>query len=206
MHGVSANQLPINWFDVIAVGVLLVGLNKGRKNGMSEELMITLQWMAIIAVGAFAYRPLGDMLAQTSPVSHLFCYIAIYVTAAVVTKLAFGMFKKAIGGKLVGSDIFGGGEYYLGMVAGAIRYTCMLIAVLAILNAPFYSAADIQAQHAYQDKWYGSSFFPSVASVQQEVFKSSLLGSLIKKRASVLLIASTKPEVVEVRRAKDNLP
>src|SRR5579863_10365520 len=101
MHGVATNPLPINWFDVVAVVVIMVGLNRGRKNGMSEELMITLQWVAIVVVGAFAYRPVGDMLAQTSPVSHLFCYIAIYITAAIVTKLAFGMFKKAIGGKLV---------------------------------------------------------------------------------------------------------
>jgi len=206
MHAISNNSIPINWFDVVVVAVLLLGLNKGRKHGMSEELMVTIQWLVIIFAGAFLYRPFGDMMAMSSPVSHLFCYIAIYVTAAVVTKMLFSLFKRAVGGKLVGSDIFGGGEYYLGMIAGAIRYSCMLIAALAVLNAPYYSAQEIAAQRAYQDRWYGSNFFPELSSVQTDVFKNSLVGSLIKQRAGILLIASTKSEQVAIKRAKDNLP
>lgn len=207
MHGhIATNPIPINWFDAVVVITLLVGLNKGRKHGMSEELMITLQWIAIVFVGAFLYRPVGDMLAMSSPVSHLFCYIAIYVTAAIITKLAFSALKKAMGGKLMGSDVFGSGEYYLGMIAGAIRYACMLLAVLAVLNAPYYTPQEIQAERAYQNDVYGSNFFPEFSTVQQDVFKDSLVGSLIKKRASVLLIASTKHEVVNVQRRKDDLP
>jgi uncharacterized membrane protein required for colicin V production len=206
MHALPVNTMPINWFDAVVVIVLLLGLNTGRKHGMSEELMGTLQWITIVVVGAFFYRPFGDMLALSSPVSHLFCYITMYVTLAIVTKICFGFFKKLIGGKLVGSDVFGGGEYYLGMVAGGIRFACILIAALAILNAPLYTAGDIAAQQAYQDKWYGSNFFPGIASVQTDVFKGSLVGSLIKKRASIILIASTRSENVVVTRAKDNLP
>lgn len=207
MHGpIHADHVPINWFDAVVVIILLVGLNKGRKHGMSEELMVTLQWVAIIIVGAFLYRPCGDMLAMSSPVSHLFCYVTIYVTAAIVTKLVFSMLKKAMGGKLMGSDVFGSGEYYLGMVAGAIRYACMLIAALAILNAPYYSQQDINASRAYQNDVYGSNFFPELSGVQQDVFRDSLIGSLIKKRAGILLIASTKREIVNVQRRKDDLP
>ncbi|MDB6021026.1 MAG: Colicin production protein [Pedosphaera sp.] len=204
-HSLSAIPLP-NWFDAATIMILLWGLNKGRKHGMSEELMVTLQWVAIIFAGAFLYRPLGDKLATSSPVSHLFCYIAIYVTSAIATKLAFAVFKKAIGGKLVGSDVFGGAEYYLGMVAGAIRYACMLIAALAILNAPYYSAQDIASARAYQDKEFGSNYFPELSGVQQTIFNESLIGNLIKQRAGILLIASTKTETVAIKRRKDDLP
>jgi uncharacterized membrane protein required for colicin V production len=199
-------HLPLNWFDLMVLIVLMVGLNRGRKHGMSEELMVMTQWLAIIAAGAFLYRPFGDMLAQSSPVSHLFCYIAIYVTAAIVTKICFSLIKKAIGGKLVGSNVFGAAEYYLGMVAGAIRFACMLIAAMAILNAPFYSAQYIAQKKAYDNDLYGSNYFPDIPTIQQQVFKDSFIGSLMKQHASVLLIASTKPENVGVTRAKDNLP
>lgn len=199
-------NIPLNWFDLVAVIVLLVGLNMGRKHGMSEEIMMTIQWVAIIIAGAFLYRPLGDMLALSSPVSHLFCYVAIYVTVAIFTKLAFGLVKKSLGGKLIGSDVFGGAEYYLGMCAGAIRYTCMLIAALALLNAPYYTAQEVAAMHAYNNDVYGGSYWPGLQSVQQEVFKESFVGTLIKKRASILLIASTKFENVGVQRRKDDLP
>src|SRR5258708_6068452 len=108
-HSLSAIPLP-NWFDAATVMLLLWGLNKGRKHGMSEELVFRAQWGDIVVAGGVLYRPFGDMLATSSPVSHLFCYITIYVTAAILTKLAFAVFKKAIGGKLVGSDVFGGAE------------------------------------------------------------------------------------------------
>ncbi|HEX3798757.1 MAG TPA: CvpA family protein [Verrucomicrobiae bacterium] len=201
-----ANHMLINWFDVLVLITVLFGMNRGRKHGMSEEIMVTFQWVAIILAGAFLYKPVGDMLAMSSPVSHLFCYIAIYIAAAIVTKIAFSMLKKAMGGKLIGSDVFGGGEYYLGMIAGGIRFSCMLIAGLALLNAPYYSAQDITAARAYQNDVFGSNFFPELSTIQQDVFRDSLLGNLVKQRAGILLIASTKSEVVKVKRAKDDLP
>src|SRR5450432_1280743 len=100
-----ANQIPshvwLNWFDAVVAIVILVGFKVGRKRGMSEELIVTLQWITIIAAGAFLYKPLGDTLALSSPVSHIFCYVTMYVSLAIVTKLVFLGFKKAIGGKLV---------------------------------------------------------------------------------------------------------
>lgn len=203
----NVSNIPLpNWFDAVVLIVLMWGLNRGRKHGMSEELMVTMQWIAIIFVGAFLYKPVGDMMAMSSPVSHLFCYISIYIAAGIVTKIAFSLFKRALGGKLVGSDVFGSAEYYLGMVAGCIRYSCMLIAVLAILNAPYYSPQEIAARRAYENDMYGSHYFPTVHDLQQGVFKESLVGTLIKERAGILLIASTKSENVGLKRAKDNLP
>ena len=46
----------------------------------------------------------------------------MYITVAIVVKLAFAGMKKATGGKLLGSNVFGRAEYYLGMMAGAVRF------------------------------------------------------------------------------------
>ena len=200
------DHVPVNWFDMVVVITLLVGLNKGRKHGMSEELVITVQWIAIVLAGAFLYKPLGDMLAMSSPVSHVFCYVAIYISVAIATKIAFGIVKKVAGGKLVGSGVFGSAEYYLGMLAGGVRFTCILLAGLALLKAPYYTSQDIAAARAVQNQNFGSNFFPEVSSIQIEVFKESFTGGLLKRNAPELLIASTKSENVQVRRAKDDLP
>ena len=101
------DKLPINWFDFVVLIMVLLGANKGRKHGMSEELTVSLQWAAIVFVCAFLYHPLGDMLAQSSPLSHLFCYLVAYITMAIVVKIVFSVIKKGAGGKLVGSSIFG---------------------------------------------------------------------------------------------------
>src|SRR5207245_1490208 len=114
----------INWFDVVAFIVVLLGIRAGRKQGMSNELMVSLQWVAIIFGCAYFFRPVGNWIADEAPVSHLACYITAYIALAIVVKLSFSVLKRGLGGKLVGSDLFGGGEFYLGMLMGAVRFAC----------------------------------------------------------------------------------
>lgn len=206
MNHLNLDQSPVNWFDFLVVIVVLLGITRGRKHGMSVEMMVSLQWMAIVFAGAMLYRPLGDALADFSPMSHLFCYITMYIIIAIMVKTTFTLIKKAVGGKLVGSNVFGGGEFYLGMVAGAVRFLCILIAGLALLNAPYYTTQEIAYSRAQQIDIYGSTFFPELSGIQLSVFKDSLMGSLVKTRADFLLITSTKPEQKQLQRRKDDLP
>ncbi|EEF61127.1 CvpA family protein [Pedosphaera parvula] len=196
-------NLPINWFDIAVVIVVLLGINKGRKHGMSGEMMVMFQWMAIVAVGALFYKRLGDMLSDSCPFAHWTSYIAVYITIAIVVKCIFSVLKKGAGGKLVGSNMFGASEYYLGMIGGVIRFLCILMAGLALLNARFYSPQEIAQYDAFQRDVYGSTFFPDLSTVQQEVFKSSYLGKLVKTNAEFLLIKSTPPETKNLKRRED---
>jgi uncharacterized membrane protein required for colicin V production len=202
-------NLPVNWFDLVVVAVLIVGFTRGRKNGMSEELMITLEWLGIVFAGAFLYRRLGDMMAASTPISHLTCYITVYIALGVAVKIISGLIKKAMGGKVVSPDRFGKGEYYLGMLSGALRYACILVAVLALLNAPYYSESEIAAKTKRDKDVYGESFFPSISSIQQQVFGASLSGSVLKRKAGFMLISSTMPEKKQLgggRKIRDDMP
>ncbi|MDB6112261.1 MAG: Colicin production protein [Pedosphaera sp.] len=199
------DKLPINWFDFVVVIMILLGANKGRKHGMSEELMVSLQWAAIVFACAFLYHPLGDMLAQSSPLSHLFCYLVMYITTAIVVKIIFSLIKKGAGGKLAGSSVFGRGEFYLGMVAGGFRFLCILLAACALLNARSYTNQEVSKAVAFQNDVYGSTFFPELYSVQAEVFKESFSGKQLKEYASFLLIKPTAPEYKSLQR-KESLP
>ena len=202
----SLQNSPINWFDFIVVITLLLGVSKGRKNGMSVELVPMLQWIAIVIAGAAFYHPLGDMLAQSSPMSHLFCYITVYLIIAIVVKSIFSLIKKGAGGKLVENNVFGGAEYYLGMFGGAVRFACILIAALALMNARLYTQYEVAKTRAADVDLYGSTFFPRFSEVQQGVFKDSFLGSLMKKHVEFLLIAPTKPENKEIERRTTDFP
>ncbi len=202
----NLDHSPVNWFDLLVVIMILLGITRGRKHGMSEEMMITMQWLAIIFAGAYLYKPLGQALSESSPMSHLFCYIATYLTLAAAIKVAFVLFKKAIGGKLIGSNVFGSAEYYLGMVAGAVRFLCILIFSMSLLNAPYYSSQALAASKAYDVDVYGKQYFPTVSSVQEQVFKESLLGTQFKEHVPFLLITPTAPEKKDVKRRKEDLP
>lgn len=202
----SLDQLPFNWFDLVLVVVLLMGLFHGRKRGMSEELLVFLQWLAIVVVSAAGYQALGDRIAAVTPLSHLTCYVLAYVVLALGVVVAFLLFKRLFHGKLVGSDAFGRAEYYLGMAAGMTRFGCALLAGLALLNARAYSPEEIRAYQAYQNEVYGSEYFPGLQTLQANVFERSLTGPLIRSHLGFLLIKPTAPERRELPRKDWSMP
>jgi uncharacterized membrane protein required for colicin V production len=191
----SLDQLPINLFDLLLVVVLTAGIFRGRKHGMSEELLSMITWLAILFGCAAIYRPGGQILADfTSMFSRLSCYLLAYVGGALLVLLLFAGLKRALDGKLLGSDIFGRSEYYLGMGAGLVRFSCILLAGLALLNARYFSPTEVRAMQKFQDDVYGSNFFPTLHSMQATVFDQSLTGPWIKENLGFLLIQPTEPE------------
>jgi len=153
----NPEALPFNAFDVILFVVLVVGIVRGRKHGMSEELMPLITWMAILFICAVAYEPVGSYFTQTTGLfSKLSCYIISYVGVALIVLGLFAWLKRGLGGKLLGSDIFGKAEYYLGMGSGLIRFACILLVLLAVLNARFYTAQEVKAEEKFQNDVYGS--------------------------------------------------
>jgi len=198
--------MPVNAFDVILLAVLVAGIYRGRKHGMSEELMNLIKWLMIVTGCAMVYVPVGQWLASSSPFSLLYSFMFVYVGAMLLILGIFGLVKHRLGGKLIGSDIFGRSEYYLGMGGGMIRFACILIAGLALLNARYYSQKEAMEMRKFQDDVYGSNYFPTWQAVQEVVFERSLTGPWIKKNRSFLLIQPTMPQDKSLHQKEAQLP
>lgn len=191
IHSLTSSHLSVNWFDVVVVLVLGFGIFRGRKNGMSKEILPTFQWLTVIFISGTFYSVVGELLARWAYLNTLTCYIMGYVLLALVVFFIFSLLKRTVGLKLFGSNIFGSAEYYLGMPAGMIRFACILLFALAFLNARYYTAAQIQASYNYQSRWYGKQFFPNLYTVQNQVFRKSFTGRYVKDYLDVLLIKPT---------------
>jgi hypothetical protein len=165
---------------------------------------------------------LGDLLIKQGVIKSVFgkalnektaAYLTGYLIITIVVFIVFSFIKRWLKPRLEGSNLFGSSEYYFGMISGIIRYLCILIFGLAILNAPYYSLADIIAAKAYNNRWFGGGlsgyngdFFPTVSEVQISVFKDSLAGPVIHSNLSALLVNSVppggpvaKPAVVDIQ-------
>lgn len=200
-------NLPFNWFDIAIPIVLIFGITRGRKHGMSEELLLVIKWLAVVIVGGIFYEPIGDVIEASTAFTHLASYRMAYFGIALVIAGAFMGLTKILHGKLVGSDVFGSAEYYLGMVAGFVRYCCILIFFLSFLNARLYTDAEIKANLAYQNEWFGSDFFPTPQNLQTQVFEKSFVGPYIRNGIGFLFIKSTPQEVKGLkRRPAEDLP
>lgn len=203
----TLDRLPINLFDLVLLVVLTAGIMRGRKHGMSEELIKLLQWLAILFGCAFIYEWGSEVFGEfTSVFSRLARYILVYVTVGLLIVGVFALVKRGLGGKLLGSDVFGRTEYYLGMVSGMVRFSCMLLVGLALLNARYFSPTEVRAMQKYDDYYYGSSFFPGLHSMQQVVFEQSLTGPWIKKNLDWLLIKPTEPDKSQFKQKEFEVP
>jgi hypothetical protein len=116
-----------------------------------------------------------------------------YLALALVIFFFFTVLKGRFTERLVAGDFFKGGEYYLGMPAGMVRFACMLLFALALTNAPVYTpqeleVARIQARNTFGGGLMSGSFFPSFHDVQDGIFVQSATGHYIKDHLGALLI------------------
>jgi len=79
-------------------------------------------------------------------------------------------------------------EYYLGMTAGAVRFMCMLLAVLAVLNGPRISQEELSRQLATQREDLGEIYFPPFGQIQKDIFKGSVTGRTAKQYLNAALV------------------
>ena len=198
-------NLPFNFFDLLLLLVLAAGLLRGRKHGFSLELLSLLKWLTLLLVCAAVYGPVGAMLAESGQFDLLSAYLLAYLFTALVVFVVFALIQSRVGPKLIGSDVFGRSEYYLGMGSGIVRFGCMTLVALALLNARAFSSAELAATDKFQQENYGSHVFPGLHTLQVAVFNDSLTGSFIKQDLGFLLIASTEPSEKEPRQ-KESRP
>ena len=198
-------SLPINWFDAFVLIFLVVGAVRGRKRGMSQELMPLLKWITLAAVCGFCYQPIATEIANGTMFSLLAASFTAYLGLALVIAVLFAVVNRHFGGKVVGSDAFGGAEYYLGIFSGVVRFACMLIFGLALLNARLFSQVEIAERNQFVKQNFDSDFFPSLFQVQDNVFKESLSGPVIQKNLDFLLIKPAFPESKPIKRKEIDL-
>ena len=194
----ALDNLPVNWFDAVVGGMLIIGLFRGRKHGMSKEILPLLKWVSLVLVCGIWYPMAAQLLVNTAELGRVPSNIFGYLLLAFVIFIVFAILKWLLASRRTENNLFGGGEYYLGMLSGMIRFACMLLAVLALLNAPYYTAQDIKKHDAYVKRWFGGGlysgdYFPSLQAIQEQVFTKSFTGPYIKDYLGPLLIEAAPP-------------
>src|SRR5262245_44630367 len=94
-------NFSFGWVDFAIVVLLGVGLWRGRKRGMSEELLDILKWAIIVVAAALLYEPGGRLLAKASVFSLVSCYVFAYFLVVALTFGLFALIRSSLGSKIV---------------------------------------------------------------------------------------------------------
>lgn len=189
----TTDNLPVNWFDAFLLIILGFGIFRGRRNGMTKEFLPLLLWLGIVIGGGLGYPLVAQLYSSYCGLGKLWSALLGYVSITMVVLFIYSLLKKPLLPRLTGSNIFGGAEYYLGMFSGLIRYACIVLFFMALINAKYYTAGDIAAKKAYNARWYGGGIYsgdyiPDLNSLQDAVYKKSFTGPYIKQYADIMLI------------------
>lgn len=202
----SMGTIPVNWFDLFVVAFLVLGAFRGRKRGMSQEIIPLLKWITLVLVCGFFYGPIAAEIGQGTVFSPLTAAFTAYLGLALVVSLTYTVISRQLGGKVVGSDFFGGAEYYLGIVSGMVRFACILIFGLALLNAPQYTRQEVNAMTRFQRDNFEDISFPTFYTVQQAVMRDSFSGPVLEKNLGCMLIKPASGESKGLQRKQVDLP
>jgi uncharacterized membrane protein required for colicin V production len=179
-----------DYFDIVAIVWLIIGLLWGRKKGMSQELLPLFQWIGIVTAGGLLYKPFSAVIHQCTQFGPLWSNITAYLVIALGVHLLYIWFKQMFAEKLTKKDLFGGGEFYLGMLAGMVRFGCMLLFCMALMNSRVATATELAQTEKFQKDWFSDIRFPTYGEFQQDVLFKSLTGNLVQAKFKVVLIAS----------------
>jgi uncharacterized membrane protein required for colicin V production len=173
----------VGLFDVLLAIALGLGIWRGKVRGISEELLEFLQWLVIVVAAGFLYSLVGDLLVA-GKVPRLWANIGGYILIMIAVSIIFSFISKSVGKKLVASDFFGSWEYRLGMVAGAMRYLCIWISLLALLSARYFDAAMVQAERKAQEEETRLVILPTWGILNRMAFYDSFSGPYIRQYLS----------------------
>jgi uncharacterized membrane protein required for colicin V production len=186
--------VSFGWFDFVVIVLLIWGLWRGRKHGMSQELLPLLQSLLMVVLGAQFYEPLGRLLANATPFGYQSCFITTYFAIAFAIAFVFSLIRKAVGEKLFASDVFGKMEFTLGMLGGAARYACYVLMFLAFINVFPMNAAKEEEQKKKQQENFGSISFPTFTTIHDDIQNKSFLTRQVRAQLPLILIKATSSE------------
>jgi uncharacterized membrane protein required for colicin V production len=184
------DKAKFNFFDIFAVCWLIIGLLRGRKRGMSQELLPLIQWIGIVSVAGLFYLPFSIMVRQYTQFTQLWSVVTAYLLIAAGVHLIYLWFKQMLATKLVEKDPFGRSEFYLGMMAGVVRFGCMLVMGLSLMNSRVATAAELAQTEKFQAANFSDIRFPTYGELQQDVLFKSYTGTFVETRLNTVLIAS----------------
>jgi uncharacterized membrane protein required for colicin V production len=191
----ALDKLPFGWFDVVVLAFLIFGLYRGRKNGMTKEFVPTLRWVAIVVAAGLGYSYAGQIFYNFSGLGHTGSDCLGYLAVAFLVFVVFIPVDGFCTTRLGGSNLFGGTEYYLGTISGLVHHLAILLFFLALMNAPHYTAAEIQAEKDFAFQTFGGGqkgftgdFFPTFQQVQEGILKKSFVGPVITDNLGLVLI------------------
>ena len=186
----AVSNAKFNYFDMVAIVWLIIGFFRGRKHGLSGELLPMSLWLGIVVAGGLYYARFSGTVHQYTQFGPLWSNVTAYLLIALGVYLIYRWFRQLFAEKLVEKDPFGRSEYYLGMMAGVVRFGCMIVVAMSLMNSRVATAAELAESEKFQAAWFSDIRFPTYGEFQQDALLKSFSGQWVETHLKPVLIAA----------------
>ncbi|MGB0583139.1 MAG: hypothetical protein ACPGVU_25935 [Limisphaerales bacterium] len=185
--------LRLNMFDALLLGALGWGVYQGKEQGASSTHVSVVQWMVIALPGGLAGAFLGSFLGPMLG-SAYWGQLTGYLIWIFIVVGFFAFLNSKGASEWKEADWFGKTEYPLGVLGCMIKYFCIVLTVMSLLNANYYTSEMIRRDREWQIEEFGSALFPSFTMLNNTVFNTSFSGPPLKKTfEGWAILPSAKP-------------
>ena len=180
--------MPFSWFDGVVIVLLGVGVFKGKKHGMSEELFPLMAWLAVAVGAGMLYQPVGNFLAEHVRIPRYWIMVLTYIFIAFMLHTIFTVIRKKAKDQVQKIDIFGKMEYFLGMIAGALKVACMIVVGVSLFCSKIVTEEEVKRDRAKQENDLGTTFFPTRKTAHYDIVYGSFTGDFLRNKVPNLVM------------------
>ncbi|MCX8108184.1 MAG: CvpA family protein [Verrucomicrobiae bacterium] len=177
----------LNWFDGVALVLLVMIAWAGYRHGAAEELLPTVQWWTIVYTAARTHVPLGFMLNRSSGVNLASCYVAVYLCETAVITLVFVWLRSVLGGRIAAAQLFGKADAALGFILGIGKWAGILTFLVAVLNAYDMSPRRKWLQQHGDEPTFEALAIAISERIHRDIVLDSVSGRLLRQKVPWLL-------------------
>ena len=183
-----------NYFDIVLVVWLIIGLLWGFKRGMTLELVPLSQWMGSVFAGGLLYRAFPARTFTTAPITLSFGPISRLICWSFFPPSDLhSASKETLTQICVGKIVWARRVLRLGMMAGGVRFGCVLLVGFALMNARLASSEEMAKAEKSHQHDLSRALFLHFGAFQQNVVFNSMSGHWVQSNLPSFLIASAPP-------------
>jgi uncharacterized membrane protein required for colicin V production len=179
-----------NWFDIAVLFLVLLGARRGFRQGLSEEFIGLLQWLAGLSLFGFWHMSWAHELSRWFKIRLVYGELLVVLGLLMGTSWLSSKIEEIWIENSFNLEIATGIDQFLGMFCGLLKSMCLAFALMALLSFPSFTKSDLISSKEYQREWFGTLEFPTVGDLQQEVISQSYTGQKVQR---LLVVFMRKP-------------
>ncbi len=182
-----------HWFDLVLVLAFGVSMYFYRHSNSVKQILGVLHWLLVFVISAFVYKYPASWLMQSFDMRPDVAALIIYPLIVALFYFLLGVKRKSMARDADKVEMFGRQEYRVAMFMGALKTVAITLVVIAWVHGRYVTPFELEEYEKFCQENFGSIRWPTLSTVQRDIFSESFSGKAVEKYMKRLMVAAVPP-------------